>query len=237
MNLKDFQTDYGIGAIVRRHFDYRSPFTAGNSALKPFNFPLVYSRSLDHGKLGLNCKGARAAIEQGQRLVELSTVPGAIICGCDQRNFDGANLTAEAIIERMPESSGLPVLTSPALTYPHYSYADQVKLAAEEFGDYMVHRNLAGEEAVEGLWTERPETFEARIVSGVMSDYPNLGTVLFDLNFEQLVLLYFLHVRGLKRVEIPFEKGAWVPTKGGGIVYSEDRTVVKEFHPDLTIVE
>jgi hypothetical protein len=132
------------------------------------------------------------------------------------------------------------------VTYPHYPFPDWLKIEAKRQGDYMVHAYLAGSGGFEctpehrdstGCWSEPPEVFEARVVSAVTAKYPLRTPVLFDLNFEQLTLLYFLHVKGLKRQQIPFEKGAWVPTKGGGIVYSSDFKVAKEFRPDLTIVE
>lgn len=226
MNIRDFADKFGISAIVRRHFGYRKPVSDQEMGGYPTRGALTYMRAFDKSRLGLTHQESAKAFAQGQKLGELAVAPGLIICGDDLRNFDGASATAEAL--------AIPVITSPAVTYPHYTGFAKTRDSAEQYGDYNVHRYLAsGEPGL--LWSETPETFEARITSAVLSHYGS--PVLFDLNFEQVTLLYFLHVKGLKRQEIPFDKGAWTPKMGGGIVYSEDRKVAMEFLPDFTIVE
>lgn len=237
MNLKDFSDQHnGIKAIVRRHFDYEPVLATqatqggGYGSLAG---ALIYTRVIDPAKLGLSTKGVQGAINQGRKLAEMGIMPSIIICGIDQRNLDGARHTAGGIKEVSGEE--IHYFTSPAVTYPHYRDPHQLSQAIDKYGDYIVHRYLAEREEVAGLWSEPASVFEARVVSAVMADYPEGAPVLFDLNFEQLVLLHFLHVEKIKRSGIPIEN-AWCPTKGGGIVYGVDGQVA-EFTPELEIIQ
>lgn len=230
--LREFANAHGISAICRRHFGYTKPVSDTELGGYATRGALTYMRALEHSRLGLTFREGEKAYKQGQALVALDLVPGLVITGIDQRNLDGGRFTAEAIADL---KAGSPrVYTSPAVTYPHYTDFETVRAALAEFEDYAVHRYLAG--ALAGIWSEPVEVFEARLIAAVKADY-GIASVLFDLNFEQITLLYFLLVKGLKRSEIPFEKGSWCPKMGGGIVLSHDRQVAAEFNADFAIVE
>lgn len=237
MNLKDFAAQYGIHAIARRHFAYRKPVTDAELGGYATRGALTYMRALEASRMGLTHVEAVKAFEQGRRLIsEMWIAPKVIIAGCDQRNLDGANATAEGIAAAggtQPQ-----VFSSPAVTYPHYTSFPVVKEALEQYGDLAVHRVLAGQ--LHGLWSEPANVFDARLCAAFTADYDGFvggGPVFFDLNFEQITLLYFRFVRGFELSEIPFEDGAWMPKLGGGIVLSYDRLTAREFAPDLTIIE
>ena len=232
-SLRDFHDQYGISAICRRHFGYKKPVSDAEMGGYPTRGALTYMRALERGRMGLTHDKAAKAYIQGVRLTALGIVVAQVIVGDDQRNWDGGNATAEALSH--DQSAVVPVFTSPAVTYPHYTTFGVVRAALEAHGDYAVHAYLAG--AIKGIWSEPAEVFEARILAAVQASYEVSGPVLFDLNFEQITLLYFLLVQGLKRGEIPFAKGSWCPTMGGGVVISADRTQAMEFRPDLTLVE
>ncbi|MBI5728233.1 MAG: hypothetical protein HY984_00590 [Candidatus Magasanikbacteria bacterium] len=233
MNLKDFAAEYGISALARRHFGYRKPVSDAELGGYAMRGALTYMRALERSRLGLTHEEAAKAYAQGRQLVELGIVPAIVIVGDDQRNLDGGLATAEGI-----KAVGGPspaVRTSPAVTYPHYGDFATVRSALAADEDFAVHRYLATGLPML-LWSEPPAVFELRITAAILADY-GVAPVLFDLNFEQVTLLKFLHVDGLARTAIPFAKGAWCPKMGGGIVYSADRQVVREFLPDLTIAE
>lgn len=234
VNLKDFSDRFGIAAIVRRHFGYRKPVSDKQMGGYPVRGALTYMRALDPGTLGLTHLESAKAFEQGRTLASLGSAitPRLIITGIDQRNRDGGNSTAEGI-----ENAGQaipPVWPQPAVTYPYYVNYEESRAAIEADHDFVPHRYLAGKG--QQIWSEPPAVFKGRLVIAVHADY-RVSPVLFDLNFEQLVLLYYTDVAKVELADIPFNPGAWVPTMGGGIVYSEDRKVAMEFRPDLTIVE
>ena len=233
MNLHDFAMQFGISAIARRHFGYRKPVSDTELGGYSIRGTLTYMRALEASRMGLSHLEAHKAFEQGQQLVQLGIAPSLIITGCDQRNQDGGNATAEgiAVAGALPPS----VFTSPAVTYPHYTSFAVVKDALEKYGDNAVHRMLAGQ--LSGIWSEPASVFDARICGSFTADYGVIGPVFFDLNFEQITLLYFRFVRGLELKEIPFEEGSWMPKMGGGVILSADRKVAREFASDLTIVE
>lgn len=236
MNLEQFREAHGIAAIARRHFAYDNPSAnhrhIGNANL---SFAMVWSRQLDPAELGLSPTGAKDAFNQGMELARQGVIPSIIFCGCDQRNYDGARFTAAGVEEVSKTSVWF--CKHAGIGYPVYSLPARTEKALGEYGDPFVHRYLAERPEVERLWTETAAGFETRIVGAVIEAYPAGTPVLFDLNFEQMVLLYHLHVLKVERQAIPFEKGAWIPTKGGGVVYGRDFLVAKEFRPDLTVVE
>ncbi len=233
MNLKDFANQFGISAIARRHFAYRKPVSDAELGGYSTRGALTYMRALEASRMGLSHLEAHKAFEQGRQLVELGITPGLIITGCDQRNQDGGHATAEGI--SLAGTTQPSVFTSPAVTYPHYTSFEMVKSALETHGDLAVHRVLAGQ--LHGIWSEPALVFDARILAAVQADYGVDGPVLFDLNFEQITLLYFRLVRKLELCEIPFDDKAWMPKLGGGVVISADRKTAMEFAADLTVVE
>lgn len=237
MNIADFSKKHGVSALVRRHFGYRKPVSDGELGGYPVRGALTYMRVLERGRLGLTFVEARKAFDQGGQLVALGVVPELIISGDDQRNFDGGNATAEGI--KAAGGQDVRVWTSPAVTYPHYAGFERVKEALEKHGDLAVHHALRG-----GLylWTEPVACLEARLLAAVLGYYEDERTtaihpILFDLNFEQITLLYFRLVAGIEFRDIPCDKGAWQPKMGGGIIISADRKIAREFLPDLSIVE
>lgn len=231
--LLDFACEFGISAIARRHFAYRKPVSDKELGGYSVRGALTYARALEASRLGLTTEAVIKAYEQGRQLRDMCITPELIITGCDQRNQDGGNATAEGLVA----SGGaiVPVYTSPAVTYPHYTNFEFVRSALAQYEDLAVHRHLAGQ--FQGLWSEPVSVFDARILAAFQADYGVAGPVLFDLNFEQITLLYFRLVQKLQLSEIPFETGAWMPKMGGGVVLSADRSVAREFAPDLTIVE
>lgn len=232
-NIGDFAHEHGIAAIVRRHFAYRQP--ASNADLGGYSVrgALTYSGNLDDRDLGLTFAESVKAYEQGNTLVVLGCTPGMIITGSHQRNRDGGRVTADGIfVAGGPE---VLVTSSPAVTMPTYPSISETRKALEEYDDYAVHAYLAGK-LDRRLWSESPQTFSTRVESAVADDYGVDGPVLFDLNFEALVLLYHRHVLGFTLGMISRDKSGWCPKNGGGLVYSLDRKIVREFAPDLNIV-
>ncbi|OGE73958.1 MAG: hypothetical protein A3C49_04115 [Candidatus Doudnabacteria bacterium RIFCSPHIGHO2_02_FULL_42_25] len=233
MDIREFAKRHGISVIVRRHFGYRKPVTDAQLT-PPVRAALTYSRNLDDRKLGLLSSEVVKAMDQGRLLVAMGITPRLVIVGDNQRNWDGGRSTAEAITDL----TGLTVdvWTSPAVTYPHYANYEQslVEFGGPDKGDFSPHRYLAGKTAG-SFWSEPPHVFADRVSQSVLADY-GVEPVLFDLNFEQVTLCYYKHVKKLMLEQIPTE-GAWIPTMGGGIVYSSDRQIAMEFRPDLTINE
>lgn len=231
MNLSEYSALHtGIRIIARRHFQYNKP-TDG----LPDNLSgaLTYTRSFDHGKLGLSPVGANNAFTQGEALVKLDIIPSIIITGIDQRNSDGARFTIAGI-----EKAGgpkIPYKESPAVTYPYYTDLTELVKAIEKFGlDYLVHHHLAGQSGVPGLWSEPVEIFEQRIMGTVEADYHWDYPILFDLNFEAILLLYYRLVQDVPRTEIPVD--GWCPEYGDMIVVFEDGQTAL-FNANLELVE
>lgn len=233
MDLKDFVNQFGVSSIARRHFAYRKPVSDAELGGYSTRGALTYMRALEASRMGLSHLEAHKAFEQGQRLVELGITPSLILTGCDQRNQDGGHATAEGIAAAGATQPS--VFTNPSVTYPHYTSFPVVKEALDKYGDLAVHRVLAGN--LSGIWSEPASVFDGRICASFISDYGTTGPVFFDLNFEQVTLLYFRFVRGLELSNIPFEEGSWMPKMGGGVILSADRKTAKEFAADLTIVE
>lgn len=229
MTLADFSKMHGLKAVVRRHMVYSKPTlpVSGNMMCA-----LIYSRTIDPAQLGLNLAGSAMATRQGELLAEMNLIPKSIISGIDLRNVEGAFLTAEAIKKAIDVK--VPCHKSPTVTYPYYD-ATKALAAWDTFGDYAAHMYLAGRPEVEGLWTETRETFASRIISAVAAEYPGDGFVLFDLNYEQILLLHFLHVEKAHLDEIPHTKGAWEPKNGGGIAYGNDGMVM-EFDSEFNMI-
>lgn len=225
--LQDFASQFKVHAIARRHFDYDNPMPNKDASL-------VYTRLADPAKLGLSPKGARAAFEQGRALAQRGLVPTQIICGIDQRNVDGARFTAAGIEDVAGKT--VPYVTSPAVTYPHYTSAAQLAAAIAEHGDFIVHRYLCDSGDVAGLWTESAAGFVGRVTGAVTDRYFSGTPVLFDLNFEQMVVLHYQFIS-----KEPIGPKGWIPTKGGGIVFSfrgmgGHCMAAAEFTPDLVLV-
>lgn len=231
--IKDFAAEFGVSAIARRHFAYRKPVSDREMGGYAVRGALTYMRALEKDRMGLSHLEAAKAFDQGRQLVELGIVPKLIIAGCDQRNMDGANATAEGITAA--GGSFTAVFSSPAVTYPHYTGFALVQSMLAQYEDLAVHRMLAGQ--LQGLWSEPASVFDLRVLAAVQADYGVNGPVFFDLNFEQITLLYFRLVQKLQLNEIPFQAGAWMPKMGGGVVISADRKTAKEFAADLTIIE
>ncbi len=218
----------GIRVIARRHAAYNKPALQVDAITMA---SLIYSRTIDPQLLDLNAEGAKMMYEQGELLAEMSLVPDRIITGIDLRNWEGGLQTAAAI--KAKTKIEVPCHRSPAVTYPYYD-ATKVAAAWVQYGDQAVHAYLAEQPGTEGLWTESAGDFMNRIEMSVASvAWP--GTTLFDLNFEQLTLLHYIHVEKIQRQDIPFDKSAWIPKNGGGIVYGNDGAVA-EFNPDFTLV-
>lgn len=227
MTIKDFANAHGLKAIVRRHAVYNKPTLPVDGNMM---CALIYSRTIDPSQLGLNAEGSAQMYRQGELLAEMGIVPDAIITGIDLRNVEGGQYTAAAI--KKATGKTVPCHKSPAVTYPYYD-TPKALAAWQKFGDMAAHMYLAGRPEVDGLWTESPETFEARIHNGI-SDFPE-WTILFDLNFEQITLLHFLDVEGLVRPQIPYDAKAWCPKNGGGIAYGKDGAVM-EFDPEFNMI-
>jgi hypothetical protein len=226
--LLSFFKEYGISAMVRRHFGYRKPISDSELGGYPTRGALTYTRAIERSKMGLLFLEAQKAFNQGRQLKEMGIIPKLIIAGNDQRNEDGANATAEAF------DPIVKVVTSPGVTYPHYFDFTGAKAAMAQYGDMAVHRNMAGK-LENRLWTETPVMLDARLTKAIYSE-PLSGPLLYDLNFEQVTLLYFRTVAKMDLADIPYDDQAWQPRMGGGVVYSADRTIAREFTPDLTIV-
>lgn len=235
--IKNFAAEFGVSSIARRHFGYRKPVSDSEMGGYATRGALTYMRAFESDRMGLSHVEAAKAFEQGRALAkELWAPPRVIIAGCDQRNQDGANATAEGVGAAGKTQPA--VYTSPAVTYPHYTDFTKVKSVLEQYGDLAVHRVLAGQ--LRGVWSEPASVFDARVCSAFTADYDGFGSdgpVFFDLNFEQVTLLYFRFVRKLELKDIPFEEGSWMPKLGGGVILSADKKTAKEFAADLTIVE
>lgn len=225
-NLKDFSDQHeGLRFIARRHFGYRKPVGDDQQAM-------VYTRQLDPGKLGLDATGTRGAMMHGEKLATFGLIPDVIFYGRDQRNFDGAFLTAEAIKEQTKKA--VPCFENVAVTYPVYRDNKETADALAQYGDPSVHRTLAGNLK---LWTEPVQVFQHRIVNSVELTIGE-AFALWDLNYEAVVLLYYHYVKQIRALsDIPFEgPSVWLPIKGGGIAQGKDG-MVAVFDHDLNIVE
>lgn len=236
MNIRDFATAHGLTAIVRRHAVYQKPVlpkVGDDKLMSSLMCALIYSRTIDPQLLGLNAAGRAMMYRQGELLVEMGILPELIISGSDQRNQDGAYETATAIRALTNRRTAFRAMQE--VTYPKYD-ATRAYEAWQQFGDMAAHMYLAGRPEVEGLWTESAEAFKTRITSAITASYPEGTPVLFDLNFEQITLLHFLHVEKVGLTGIPYGSDAWCPKNGGGIVYGADGAVA-EFNPDFTLVE
>ena len=220
--LQDFaKANGGIKWIARRHFEYRIPVpvtqTAADNNAGEIG-AMVYTRHIAPEKLGLNAAGACGAMMHGEKLAHWGLIPSVIYHGRDQRNFDGAWLTAEAIERATKEK--VTCLENPAVTYPVYRDIQETSAALAKYGDPAVHQTLAGSLH---LWTESPQTFFARIC-GAINDAEE--GVLWDLNFEAIVLMYYVYVASVKNISrIPSDKMAWIPLKGSGIVMAKNGAV------------
>ncbi|MBI5530798.1 MAG: hypothetical protein HY918_04890 [Candidatus Doudnabacteria bacterium] len=229
--IADFVNENGVRAIVRRHATYNKPsLPVDNNTM----CALIYSRAIDSNLLGLNAEGSAMMFRQGELLAEMGVRPAKIITGIDLRNYEGGLQTA-AGVKKICDYP-LSVLRSPAVTYPYYD-ATKVVPAWEQFGDFAAHAYLADSPELQGLWTETADVFDDRIHSAInnIGRFHLSGPVLFDLNFEQLVLLHYMDVKGFARKHIPYDPSAWVPKNGGGIIYAPNG-VVAEFNPDFTLV-
>lgn len=230
-NLGDFAKKYGVSTIMRRHFRYETP--VGLEELVggyPKRGAMTYTRVVQGNLLPLTVESCLKAHEQAKQLVAMGVTPTRLNCGTDQRNIDGARFSAAAI------GGGMRWYQSPAWTYPYYADLAQASAEIERHGDAVVHRYLAGDETLEGLWVETRETFEARIVSSVLAKYPGSGPVLWDLNYEQMVVIYYRLFAELALDEIPHEgPGFWQPIYGCGLALSADRQMVVEFDEELGI--
>ncbi len=229
MTLQDFAQNHGLKAIVRRHAVYNKPVLPVDGNMM---CALIYSRTIDPSQLGLNAEGSTQMYRQGELLAEMGIVPSRIVTGIDLRNVEGGNYTAAAIKKATGQS--VTCHKSPAVTYPYYD-ANKALTAWQQFGDVATHMYLADRPEVNGLWTESAATFESRITSAIENTNDENGVVLFDLNFEQVTLLHFLHVEKIDRKDIPFGPTAWCPKNGGGIAYGSDGTVM-EFNPDFEMI-
>ena len=227
MTIRDFSDNHGLKAIVRRHAVYCKPSLPVDANIM---CALIYSRTIDSNLLGLSVEGMEMMFHQGELLAEMGIVINRIITGIDLRNYEGGIMTAAGINRHLTYK--IPVLRSPAVTYPYY---DPTKVPAvwEKYGDMAVHAYLSGRPGTEGLWTESADEFNERIYSAIHNTDYSCGPVLFDLNFEQLVSLHY--AKALRK-HIPCDGSAWIPKNGGGIVYGTDGTVA-EFNPDFTLVE
>jgi hypothetical protein len=190
---------------------------------------MVYSRAIDPAKLGLSPEGAVNAMKHGQQLAASGFIPNAIITGIDQRNRDGGRFSAEGI--KQVSGVDVPIFTSPAVTYPHYRDPFDTSDQMEKYGDGAVHRSLNGQLQ---LWSEERTAFATRVLSAVKAEYPWANTVLFDLNFEQMVLLYHTLLKKLALDDIPSD--GWCPQYGEMIVIANDGTVAL-FNAKLEFVE
>lgn len=233
MNLREFADQHGgVNRLFRRHFEYEVPVEVpktDHGGNKSVIGGMVYSRALDFAKLGLSPDGAIHAMEQGRLLAEMQIIPTVILSGNDQRNRDGARFSVAGIKEITSES--IPFYTVPAVTYPHYCDPFEIDQATAVHGDAIVHMCLKGSLK---LWTEPPDVFEARIVSAVRASYRWEDPILFDLNFEQMVLLYFRLLKKVQRTEIPTD--GWCPKYGDTIVIANDGTVAL-FNANLELIE
>ncbi|MCL5009223.1 MAG: hypothetical protein M1400_02680 [Patescibacteria group bacterium] len=235
MNIRDFSEMHGLKAIVRRHAVYEKPalpVVGDNNAMNSLMCALIYSRTIDPKLLGLNKTGREMMYRQGELLVKMGILPELIISGVDQRNQDGARESAAAIRALTNRRTAFRAMQK--VTYPKYD-ATRAYEAWQQFGDMAAHMYLAGRPEVKGLWNESAEAFEARITSAVTADYSEGAPVLFDLNFEQLTLLHFLHVEKIGLTDIPYGPDAWCPKNGGGIAYGTDGMVM-EFDPEFQMI-
>lgn len=235
MNLQEFSGEHGrIEAIFRRHHEYRKP--KGNS---PEAMAQIYIRQVSTHLCYLTPVGIKAAFKQGEVLCAMGIIPKTMFCGIDLRNWQGAKITADAIFENSNQRPD--VLSLPVMTYPVYRRADQTAQAIEKFGDFMVHRylNSFNRDLLSDLWTETAEMFVARIsmaIEQILSfPSPYDSPVLFDLNYETLVVLFYkLYVLAELR-DIP-DEGGWEAENGGGIVYAKDKTIAV-FDSGLNIID
>lgn len=236
MDLKEFSAQHdGLTLVIRRHFESRKVRGLVDIVDKTTAKILRLARHLDDSQQGLSVVGEQNAFQQGRRFVELDLIPGAIVTGTDDRNLDGGLATAEGI-----SAAGgvpVPVVRSPGITYPYYGDVHKARDLLAQYGDDVVALHLSGRRPNEtrGLWTEAPSAFEARLV-GAVNAVKQCGSQfspwfeLWDLNFEQMVLLRWLFTKG----PLDSLSHASEPLHGAGLVIAKDGTVA-EFTADLVI--
>jgi len=233
MNLSEFAAKHdGVHRLCRRHFEYEVPVhvpKTDHGGNKSIFGGMVYSRAMDHSKLGLTPIGANRAMKQGRLLAEMNLIPSVIISGIDQRNYDGARFTVAGISEVTSQS--VPFCPSPAVTYPYYFDPFETAEATDEFGDAVPHKCIND---TLRLWTESSQVFEARIMSAVQGKCRWEDPILFDLNFEAIVLLYYRLLKGVELYQIPDD--GWCPNYGDFIVTAADGAVAL-FNAELELIE
>jgi len=101
---------------------------------------------------------------------------------------------------------------NPGITCPVYIKPEQAIAAFEKCGNSAIHRMLAGQFGQQ-IWSESTATFAARIMTAIND--PPIAPILFNLDTEAMIVLYYLHHKGLASVvDIPFGEDAWRPPNG-----------------------
>lgn len=238
MDLKEFSAQHGgLVLVIRRHFESRKVAAVKSIIDKSVAIELRLGRHLDDAQQGLSSMGAANAFTQGAKLAHLGLVPVAIITGWDQRNLDGGLATAEGIADA--SGPAVPVYRNPGVTYPYYGDPQVGTACLAKWGDPAVHRHLSGAlPETRGLWVESVSAFHARLmgaIEGVTTHSSEFGDgfELWDLNYEQMVLLHQTLVakRPLEEIDIddPYD-----PDYGAGIAIAKDGAIV-EFTRELQI--
>lgn len=234
--IADFAEKHGMNVlIIRRHARYLPPMDNEIFGGYPDRGGLTYTRIINDSKQELTHEGSVDSYNQGVWLTQNNLAPSRIYCGWDNRNWIGARKTAEAVNVLTKRNPPLEVTQSPGWTYPVYTDLLNTTDELRQFEDIAVHRYLSGAHE-HHMWSETPKMFDNRTRNA--ADYePADGIVLVDTNFEIITTRYFRDVLGLQLHEIPWDPKAWVPKYLGGIIYSPDRKVAREFNPDFTLVE
>ena len=231
MNLKQAADKHGgLNKAAIRHWPYERPVLDDDLGGYPTRGALTYTRALDWGTLGLSFSSMLTAHGQGTALCAIGIVPKVVVCGLDKRNVDGAKAFAEGIAG---PNGHPPVQTTPAVTYPHYADFVTTRDALAEHEDLAVHLSLAGK--IPCLWTEAPAVLEARLLAFIRTEHPLGSPVWLDINFEQMVVLYFRLLSGVELADIPCDADAWQPRYGCGLAFFADGAML-EFDNALNII-
>ena len=237
MDLATFAAQHGgLALAIRRHFQSRKVRELDGFVDKTTAKVLRLARHLDDAQQGLSVEGEKNAFRQGQRLVEIGLIPGAIATGTDDRNLDGGLATAEGIFAA--SGPNVPVMRSPGITYPYYGDTRKARDLLGKYGDAAAARHLSGLfPETRGLWVESVAAFEARLM-GAVDSIAQRGSEfgdefeLWDLNYEQMVLLRHRLIIGSPLSEIDLE--TLEPLHGAGIAIAKDGTIA-EFTADLDV--
>lgn len=215
----------GLAIIIRRHLQSReAPILEVVS--EPIADAFRYARMLQDSRQGLSAIGTQNAFQQGVALANMSIMPGIVVTGTDQRNIDGGVATVEGI-ESVIKNTPVLCATNPGVAHPSYGNLEICVAQFERHGNYSVHRHLSGRfPETCGMWVETVAALRARLmgaIHGILSERSSFGLEFWDLNYEQMILLFQVLIRKKPLSELDIEPNtAYECNYGAGFVVAQN---------------